>query len=340
MRTKFRNSLKDKALLELSDVKNENTVLKKQLELSNIKFNDLSKQFNSHLLENSKKYMEVMGETNDLLKLRPKESKTKSSNYIHVPSYTKSLSECNPRTVGERSAKLLSFLSVMSNNSEKDRILTHFFNSNSNISLKSYQSSNLDSINHKLTPEAVVDLKLLLNIPVSKMRQLRTFLGNHLDMNIFPSEKQMRSDIEDRIDSKSIESGTVYFKETRSSEKPKFVPYAQTSNLHRAIHQSYLRLKEAGRLQNNSHFNDEVWLKIGSDKGGNCTKLVFEIANSVAPNSVRNTELINMFEATDSFDNIHKMFLPFAEQISNLNFLSFSENERIPVRKFGDYHFL
>ena len=42
-------------------------VLKKQLELSNIKFNDLSKQFNSHLVENSKKYMEVMDETNDLL---------------------------------------------------------------------------------------------------------------------------------------------------------------------------------------------------------------------------------------------------------------------------------
>ena len=97
--------------------------------------------------------------------------------------------------------------------------------------------------------------------------------------------------------------------------------------MHRAIHQSYLRLKEAGRLQNNSYFNDEVWLKIGSDKGGNSTKLVFEIANSVAPNSVRNTELINIFEATDSFDNIHKMFLPFAEQISNLNILSFSENE-------------
>ena len=79
----------------------------------------------------------------------------------------------------------------MSNNSEKDIILTptHFFNSNSNISLKSYQSSNLDSINHNLTPEAVVDLKLLLNIPMLKMRQLRTFLGNHLDMNIFPSEK-------------------------------------------------------------------------------------------------------------------------------------------------------
>ena len=173
-RTIFENKIqklvneKDKALLELSDVKNENMVLKKQLELSNMKFNDLSKQFNSHLVENSKKYMEVMGETNDLLKLRPKESKTKPSNYIHVPSYTKSLSECNSRTVGERSAKLLSFLSVMSNNSEKDMILTltHFFNSNSNISLKSYQSSNLDSINHKLTPEAFVDLKLLLNIPM------------------------------------------------------------------------------------------------------------------------------------------------------------------------------
>ena len=126
---KIQKLIKDKALLELSDVKNENTVLKKQLELSNMKLNDLSKQFNSHLLENSKKYMEVMGETNDLLKLRPKESKTKPSNYIHVPSYTKSLSECNARTVGERSAKLLSFLSVMSNNSEKDMILTltHFF---------------------------------------------------------------------------------------------------------------------------------------------------------------------------------------------------------------------
>ena len=72
-RTIFENKIQrlinenNKALLELSDVKNENMVLKKQLELSNIKFNDLSKQFNSHLVENSKKYMEVMGETNDLL---------------------------------------------------------------------------------------------------------------------------------------------------------------------------------------------------------------------------------------------------------------------------------
>ena len=47
---------------------------------------------------------------------------------------------------------------------------------------------------------------------------------------------------------------------------------------------------------------DELWIKIGGDKGGGSMKLNFQICNITAPNSVQNTCVFAMFETPDSAD--------------------------------------
>ena len=47
----------------------------------------------------------------------------------------------------------------------------------------------------------------------------------------------------------------------------------------------------------------EVWVKLGGDKGGNTTKMNFQIVNVLTPNSIYNTCVFCCFAATDSVTN-------------------------------------
>ena len=49
----------------------------------------------------------------------------------------------------------------------------------------------------------------------------------------------------------------------------------------------------------------EVWVKLGGDKGGNTTKMNFQIVNVPTPNSIHNTCVFCCFAATDSVTNLH-----------------------------------
>ena len=50
--------------------------------------------------------------------------------------------------------------------------------------------------------------------------------------------------------------------------------------------------------------DDEVWLKLGGDKGGGTFKMCFQILNVKSPNSPDNTCVFSLFEAPDSYNNI------------------------------------
>lgn len=63
---------------------------------------------------------------------------------------------------------------------------------------------------------------------------------------------------------------------------------------------------------------DEIWLKIGGDKGGNTFKMVFQIVNTKAPNSPSNTCVFSIFEAPDSVTNLKVVGDRFGQEIGNL----------------------
>ena len=50
--------------------------------------------------------------------------------------------------------------------------------------------------------------------------------------------------------------------------------------------------------------SDEIWVKVGSDKGGNTFKMCFQVVNTNAPNSPSNTCVSIIFDASDSVTNL------------------------------------
>lgn len=63
---------------------------------------------------------------------------------------------------------------------------------------------------------------------------------------------------------------------------------------------------------------DEVWVKIGGDKGGTSFKMSFQIVNIAKPNSVKNSTVFALFEAPDSVYNLHIALDKYKDVITDL----------------------
>ncbi|XP_070548866.1 uncharacterized protein [Ptychodera flava] len=85
--------------------------------------------------------------------------------------------------------------------------------------------------------------------------------------------------------------------------------------------------------------SDEIWLKIGWDKGGGSTKAVFELCNVAHPNSIENTIVWNIFQAPDRRHNIETAYKVNLSQINALCGTNMEEQKLI-VFVVGDYEYL
>ena len=65
--------------------------------------------------------------------------------------------------------------------------------------------------------------------------------------------------------------------------------------------------------------DNEIWLKVGGDKGGNSFKMCFQIVNVNKPNSLENTVVFACYEGTDSLVNLQRTMLAMMEQIALLS---------------------
>ena len=63
---------------------------------------------------------------------------------------------------------------------------------------------------------------------------------------------------------------------------------------------------------------DEIWLKIGGDKGRGSFKLNIQLCNIPHSNSQKNTYLLSMFMAGDSTTNLHTALDMYKNQISEI----------------------
>ena len=51
--------------------------------------------------------------------------------------------------------------------------------------------------------------------------------------------------------------------------------------------------------------SNELWLKLGGDKGHGSIKLFLQLVNTSNPNSMKNTLVISVFKAGDTTANLH-----------------------------------
>ena len=63
----------------------------------------------------------------------------------------------------------------------------------------------------------------------------------------------------------------------------------------------------------------EIWVKIGGDKGQGSMKTSFQICNVPHPNSCKNSVIFSIFEATDTATNINIALEYFRPQVNSLS---------------------
>ena len=63
---------------------------------------------------------------------------------------------------------------------------------------------------------------------------------------------------------------------------------------------------------------DEIWVKIGGDKGDGSFKVAFQVANLPCPNSTQHTVIFCVFEAPDTYPNVHTALAIYKEEVATL----------------------
>lgn len=63
---------------------------------------------------------------------------------------------------------------------------------------------------------------------------------------------------------------------------------------------------------------DQLWVKLGGDKGRGSFKFNLQLVNSPKPNSMKGTTLLSMFRAGDSTTNLHIALDMYREHVKEI----------------------
>ncbi len=61
--------------------------------------------------------------------------------------------------------------------------------------------------------------------------------------------------------------------------------------------------------------SDEIWVKLGGDKGRGSFKLNLQLVNTAHPNSMKGTTLLSVFKAGDTVINLHTALDMYREHV-------------------------
>ncbi len=61
--------------------------------------------------------------------------------------------------------------------------------------------------------------------------------------------------------------------------------------------------------------SDELWVKLGGDKGRGSFKMNLQLVNTKHPNSMKSTDLLSVFKAGDTTTNLHTDLNMFKEHV-------------------------
>ena len=133
------------------------------------------------------------------------------------------------------------------------------------------------------------------------------------------------------------ERGAFSFPTEKGGEVVKEVPFVYVPSLIRKIadvvnqHERQVLQTEKGLFYLYTHRStegltnhggaipeNELWVKLGGDKGRGSFKFNFQLVNTSHPNSVKKTVLVSVFKAGDSPGNLHTALDKYKEQIEEI----------------------
>ena len=263
--------------------------------------------------------------------------------YFEVPEQNKICSEINKKEI-QRRAKFIDDVSsaVAGSSSVEQRQLlyTELIKQNKEFFKQPVKNAGFDLM-EKLTPEQTINMQTLLRLPTNKVRNLRTCLSN-FNVNVLPSERKIRkakTPLVSHVEKAKVESGFMGLKKTKNDDDVTLCAFVRVKVLRTYIEEIITR--DTGGFSDNENFNNKWWLMFAGDKGGNHMKYHVEVINSLKSGSVDNVHIYCMFEATDSVENMRKVWLPYHRQVKQIQEDGFMIcSKEVVVFLGGDYHFL
>lgn len=152
-------------------------------------------------------------------------------------------------------------------------------------------------------------------------------------------ERQQRKLADQLVgDNVTAENGAFTFPAEKGGEEIREVPFVYVKNLiakiadileqHERhvlpntkilnIHTQILRSPEGLTNHGGAIPSDELWFKIGGDKGRGSFKFNIQLVNIPHPNSVKKTKLLAVFKAGDSTTNLHVALDRYREHIKEV----------------------
>ncbi|XP_070564569.1 uncharacterized protein [Ptychodera flava] len=173
-----------------------------------------------------------------------------------------------------------------------------------------------------ISSEELLAVKSDLGITWNSNRKLKRWF-NHWGVRS-GGEQQMRRHKESIIGDNLVAKNLPFLFTEEKGRIEKLAPCVYADSLPRKVLQ---QLDENDRLNLLSWHGgkipqDEVWVKLGGDKGGGSFKAMFQLGNVLHPNAKQNTVVFCFFESGDTFQNLSTALDRFREQLQELRALT------------------
>jgi hypothetical protein len=185
-----------------------------------------------------------------------------------------------------------------------------------------------------ISAEHSLAMKANLQIPWNKLRLMRRWMKS---WNIqIASERSLRERAANLVIDEFVAEEALF----SSGDELKSAPIVYVPHLKNKI---FDLLNKHDNLNNLTWHEgripaDEIWIKLGGDKGDSSLKTNFQILNVENPNAVNNTCVFTAFQAPDSYYNLKIALERYGEQVDELQ--KDKWNGKKLVFLSGDYEFL
>ncbi|XP_078620860.1 uncharacterized protein LOC144887476 [Branchiostoma floridae x Branchiostoma japonicum] len=261
---------------------------------------------------------------------------------VRVTNARKKTTEASESTVRRRRAEISVARACTSGNEEQAQLVQELQAVSREELAKTLDDLQLDRIRiptgHLLA--AQVDLGLTWN----QTRNLKRWLSDH--QVVTESEKHSRKIAAEMLGKQGVQAELIplVVKKKGDNKVVELRPCAQVSNLRVAVHDTIDRLAEAGRLTwyEGQIPEDEIWVKVLGDHGGDLYKMGYQVLNQLNPNAT--TAVFCAFKAKDSRENLTAATKVLCTEVGELDGTMWTSPDgsakRMRIFVAGDYAIL
>ncbi len=213
------------------------------------------------------------------VKCRPSQSTSKPTHmfkFLDPKIQSSKYSIQNSETLRQRARTLMSFVEKIGGDSPEDieTTLAAFFSQNKDLVVNALSKSGKISVVKELSPGETLNFLNCAKLTMSTFREVKAFLKEKLGSgsSVLCSEERLRKEIKSKQNDAPFETGTAELRKHAKDKDLSNIAYMRV--LDPLIHIKNT-INDAGEDQKNLDMlpNNEIWLLIGVDKGGNSNKI-------------------------------------------------------------------